>query len=143
MTVANILAAKGRTVTTASKTDSIADICTVLAEKKIGAVVVLADDETIAGILSERDVVRALALNGAAALDQPVSSVMTVEVVSCREADSINDVMGKMTEGRFRHVPVTQNDHLVGLVSIGDIVKAKIAQIEADAEQLRSYIASA
>lgn len=143
MTVANILATKGRSVTTASQTDSISDICTVLAEQKIGAVVVLADDERIAGIVSERDIVRALAESGSAALDLPVSSVMTVEVVSCHETDTINDVMGKMTEGRFRHVPVTVNDRLTGLVSIGDIVKAKIAQIEADAEQLRSYIASA
>ena len=143
MTVANILATKGRSVTTASQTDTISDICTVLAEQKIGAVVVLADDERIAGIVSERDIVRAFALHGAAALDQPVSTVMTVDVVSCHEADTINDVMSKMTEGRFRHVPVTENDHLVGLVSIGDVVKVKIAQIEADAEQLRSYIASA
>ncbi|MEM1049592.1 MAG: CBS domain-containing protein [Pseudomonadota bacterium] len=143
MMVANILATKGRSVTTASQANTISDICTVLAEKKIGAVVVLGDDERIAGIVSERDIVRAFALNGAAALDQAVSTVMTADVVACHEGDTINDVMGKMTEGRFRHVPVTENDHLVGLVSIGDVVKAKIAQIEADAEQLRSYIASA
>ncbi|MEM8813029.1 MAG: CBS domain-containing protein [Pseudomonadota bacterium] len=142
MTVASILAVKGRAVTTAGQNDTIADVCRVLAEKRIGAVVVL-DGDRIAGIASERDMVRAFSKRGGDALADPVSTVMTADVVTCHEADTINSVMAKMSEGRFRHVPVVTNDRLAGLISIGDVVKARIAQIEADAEQMRSYIASA
>jgi len=143
MTVGNILAIKGRGVTTALQSDTIGDVCAVLTEKKIGAVVVVTGEDRIAGIVSERDVVRAIAAHGGRALSVTVSEIMTSNVVTCEESHTINQVMGKMTEGRFRHVPVTHNDQLVGLISIGDVVKAKIAQIEADAEQLRTYIATA
>jgi len=143
MTVGNILASKGRDVTTASPNDTIAQVSAVLAEKKIGAIVVITDEGRIAGIVSERDIVRSIAANGADALSIQVSTIMTASVITCQEAHTIDQVMGKMTDGRFRHMPVTQNDRLAGLISIGDVVKAKIAQIEADAEQMRSYIASA
>jgi len=143
MTVGNILAIKGRAVTTASKSDTIAQVSAVLAEKKIGAIVVVTEDEAIAGIVSERDVVRAIAANGADALSIPVSNIMTASVITCEESHTIDQVMGKMTDGRFRHMPVAHEGRLGGLISIGDVVKAKIAQVERDAEQMRSYIASA
>lgn len=143
MTVGKILAAKGRLVTTALPSDTVAQVSAVLAEKKIGAVVVVGDDDSISGIVSERDIVRAIAAKGGDALSIPVSTIMTEAVITCEDANTIDQVMGKMTDGRFRHMPVAQNGRLAGLISIGDIVKAKIAQIEADAEQMRSYIASA
>lgn len=143
MTVGNILATKGRAVTTASGSDTIAQVSAVLAEKKIGAIVVVTEDDTIAGIVSERDVVRAIAAKGADALSIPVSNIMTASVITCEESNTIDQVMGKMTDGRFRHMPVARDGRLGGLISIGDVVKAKIAQVERDAEQMRSYIASA
>lgn len=143
MTVGNILATKGRAVTTASGSDTIAQVSAVLAEKKIGAIVVVTEDDTIAGIVSERDVVRAIAAKGADALSIPVSNIMTASVITCEESNTIDQVMGKMTDGRFRHMPVAHEGRLGGLISIGDVVKAKIAQVERDAEQMRSYIASA
>lgn len=143
MTVADILARKGRAVTTAAATDTVEQVCAVLAEHKIGAVVVVSDHDRIEGIVSERDIVRAISKEGHDALSLQATAVMTTKVVTCREADTINAVIGKMTEGRFRHMPVTEEGRLVGLVSIGDIVKEKIAQIEADAEQLRTYIHTA
>lgn len=143
MTVGKILAAKGRLVTTALPSDTVANVSAVLAEKKIGAVVVVGEDDSISGIVSERDIVRVIAAKGGDALSIPVSTIMTESVITCEDANTVDQVMGKMTDGRFRHMPVAQNGRLAGLISIGDIVKAKIAQIEADAEQLRSYIASA
>lgn len=143
MTVGKILATKGRLVTTAQPSDTVAQVSSVLAEKKIGAVVVVGENDSIAGIVSERDVVRIIAAKGGDALSIPVSVIMTESVITCEDANTIDQVMGKMTDGRFRHMPVAQNGRLAGLISIGDIVKAKIAQIEADAEQMRSYIASA
>lgn len=143
MTVATILGNKGNSVITAQPGDTVADVCAVLAEKRIGAVIVLADGDRIGGIVSERDIVRAISQHGADALSVPVSSIMTSAVVTCLESDTVNQVMSKMTEGRFRHVPVLRDGRLVGVISIGDVVKEKIAQVEADAELMRSYIASA
>lgn len=143
MTVGKILATKGRNVTTVQPSDTVAQVSSVLAEKKIGAVVVVGEGESISGIVSERDIVRIIAAKGGDALSIPVSAIMTESVITCEDANTIDQVMGKMTDGRFRHMPVAQNGRLAGLISIGDVVKAKIAQIEADAEQMRSYIASA
>jgi CBS domain-containing protein len=143
MTVASILAHKGRDVTTAPGSTTLADVADLLATHKIGAIVVTRDDGTVVGILSERDVVRQIAKHGAGALDHAAESCMTRKVISCSESDTIDRVMGLMTSGRFRHIPVMEKDRLVGLVSIGDVVKRKIEQAERDAEELRGYIATA
>jgi len=142
MTVASILAAKGTDVLTARPDTLLSGIVDTLAEKRIGAIVVTDAKGAIAGIVSERDVVREIARQGAAVLDQPVSSIMTRKVISCRENDTINHVMNIMTRHRFRHMPVQRDGRLAGIISIGDVVKRRIEVIERDAEELRNYIAS-
>lgn len=143
MKVEAILAAKGHDVITVTARQTIADVCRVLADKRIGAVVVGDEDGGIAGIITERDIVRTLAADGAAALGQPVAEVMTREVVTVHANDTINDVSERMTRGRFRHIPVISGDRLVGIVSIGDVVKHRIESIEAEASAMRDYIATA
>ena len=142
MTVAAILNDKGRDVVTAKAGDPLTDICAVLAERRIGAVVVTDPDGGVKGIVSERDVVRAIAREGAAALPKPVSSVMTRAVVSCAEEETVAELMSKMTEGKFRHLPVIRGGRLVGIVSIGDVVKRRIAEAEFEARAMRDYIAT-
>ncbi len=142
MTVARIINEKGRDVVTTSPGASLADVAGLLSEKRIGAVLVV-DGPELLGILSERDIVRALARHGAAALDKLAADCMTARVVTCRPEDTINDVMQKMTTGRFRHVPVLENGRLAGVVSIGDVVKRRIAEVEREAEEIREYIATA
>jgi CBS domain-containing protein len=142
MTVAHILNDKGRDVVTAGPDTSLADVARILSERRIGAVVIV-EGEAIRGILSERDIVLALAKHGAEALRKPASECMTERVVSCRPEDTILDVMQKMTSGRFRHLPVVERGRLTGIVSIGDVVKRRIAEVEQEAEQIREYIATA
>ncbi len=143
MTVAAMLAEKGRDVVTATATMTVGDLVEALARHKIGAIVVVGDAGRIVGIVSERDVVRALARNGVDMLASPVNAVMTRSVVTCSEADTINDVMIRMTRGRFRHLPVAEKGRLAGIISIGDVVKARIEQVEREAEDMRAYIATA
>jgi CBS domain-containing protein len=143
MIVASILALKGRDVATITAEISVSEAVGRLAAKRIGALLVVDHDGRVVGILSERDVVRSIGLNGAAILDDPVSSLMTRDVIACSEGDSINDVMTRMTVGRFRHLPVIENDRLVGIISIGDVVKARIEEVEREAEEMRAYIATA
>ena len=143
MTVGNILHGKGHDVITARGATPLRDICTTLSEKGIGAILVTDAADHIEGIVSERDIVKTLAARGPAALDLPASSVMTTSVVTCTEDDAINDVMSKMTAGRFRHVPVLRDGKVVGLISIGDVVKHRIAQVEMEAEHMRTYITMA
>jgi CBS domain-containing protein len=143
MTVASILARKGREVTTAPAATSLAGIAETLAEKRIGAIIITGDRGEVAGILSERDIVREIAKHGAKALDKPAHACMTRKVVSCSETDTVDRVMEVMTSGRFRHLPVLVDERLVGIVSIGDVVKRKIEQAERDAAELREYIATA
>ena len=143
MTVAAILASKGRDVVTIAGARTVAESVQLLATKRIGAIVVIDDGGRIAGIVSERDIVRALAADAAAALALPVSSVMTRAVVTCGEGETIDSVMSRMTRGRFRHLPVVTSGRLVGIISIGDIVKARIEQVEREAEEMRAYIATA
>jgi CBS domain-containing protein len=133
---------KGREVVTVPVDRSIAYVIQMLAEHRIGAVVVADDGNRILGIVSERDVVRAL-VRGAGALDGAVASIMTAKVVTCSDHDTINDVMARMTEGRFRHLPVVEDGRLAGIVSIGDVVKARIEQVEREADEMRAYIAMA
>ena len=141
MTVARILADKGRDVTTTTAATSISDAVSLLAEHKIGALVVLDIAGKIAGIVSERDVVRAMAVGKD--LTQPLSAIMTRDVITCVESETINDVMTRMTLGRFRHLPVVDNGKLIGIVSIGDVVRARIEDVEREAEEMRAYIATA
>lgn len=143
MTVRAILEDKGRDVVTMRPDQSLTEAVRLMAERRIGAVVVTRDDGRTAGILSERDIVRALAEAGAAALERPVSTAMTVGVRVCRESHTVNEVMEMMTHGRFRHLPVEGNGQLVGIVSIGDVVKRRIEAVEREAEQIREYIATA
>ncbi len=142
MTVANIINEKGRDVVTTSPDRSLAEVAAILSEKRIGAIVVVEND-TIQGIISERDIVRALASHGSEALRKLAADCMTARVVTCRPEDTINDVMHKMTSGRFRHLPVVEDGRLGGIVSIGDIVKRRIEEVEREAEQIREYIATA
>ena len=143
MTVAAMLADKGREVTTITAAKSIADAVAVLAKHKIGALVVVEGGDRIIGIISERDIVRAIAAGAGAALIEPVSSIMTRTVVTCSETDTISEIMERMTQGRFRHIPVVEQERLVGIVSIGDVVKHRLNEMERDAEALRDYIQTA
>ena len=143
MTVAEILSGKGREVATIVPERTIAEAIDELAKRRIGALVVVDGRDRVAGILSERDIVRALAKRGADLHAEKVGSIMTREVVTCGESETINRVMGRMTRGRFRHVPVVEGGRLTGLVSIGDVVKARIEEVEHEAEDMRTYIATA
>ena len=140
MTVSSILSEKGRDVVTITSSTTIQEVTKILAAKKIGAAVIV-DDGKVSGIASERDLVAELAAHGAAALDNAIETCMTCDVISCREEDTIDTVMAKMTGGRFRHVPVIEDGNLVGIISIGDVVKRKIEQAEHDVEALKHYIA--
>ena len=143
MTVSIILAGKGRDVVTIEPNATLADAVKLLAEKRIGAAVILGADRRVVGILSERDIVRALAENGRNALDGPVSAAMTRKVSTCHERETISTIMERMTIGKFRHVPVIDRDRLVGIVSIGDVVKYRLGEVERDSAALRDYILTA
>lgn len=143
MTVAAILAEKGHEVVTVGPTATVKETVELLADHRIGAAVVTDRTGRILGIISERDIVAALAESGAGALDREVRSVMTEKVVTCSERDTINAVMTRMTRGRFRHLPVVENGRMVGVVSIGDVVKRRIEDVEREAEEMRVYIATA
>jgi CBS domain-containing protein len=143
MTVATILSGKGRDVVTTSATISVGEAIHLLAEHRIGALVVVERNDRIVGIVSERDIVRLMAKNGAEALHEPVGSIMTRSVMTCSEHETIDSVMSRMTRGRFRHLPVAAGGRLTGIVSIGDVVKARIEQVEREAEEMRAYIATA
>jgi len=143
MTVKAILNAKGAEVVTIEPTASIAAAAKRLAERRIGALVVQGADNRVVGIVSERDIVFALAERGAGVLDDPVSKVMTRKVVSCDLSETVSAVMERMTSGKFRHVPVIESNRLVGIVSIGDVVKHRLGQIEGETAALRDYILTA
>ena len=143
MTVKAILSRKGGDVVTIAPTASLSDAVKLLAERRIGAIVVTGPDNRVAGILSERDIVRTMAERGHAALDDNVGSVMTRKVTTCTEADTIASLMERMTEGKFRHMPVVDQGKLVGVISIGDVVKYRIEEVQHDADALREYIATA
>ena len=143
MTVSVILAHKGREVVTIDPAESLAQAIRLLAEKRIGAAIVLGADRRIAGIISERDIVRALAARGAAVLDEPISGTMTRKVVTCNENETVASIMERMTAGKFRHVPVVDQGRLVGLVSIGDIVKHRVYEMERESVAMRDYIMTA
>jgi CBS domain-containing protein len=143
MTVKTILSTKGNEVITIEPTATLETASGVLAARRIGALVVLGADHRVIGILSERDVVRALSEAGIAALQQPVAQAMTRTVVTCCEADKISEIMEQMTRGRFRHIPVVAQERLIGIVSIGDVVKQRLLEMEQESEALRDYIQTA
>jgi CBS domain-containing protein len=144
MQVRHILQEKGRHVIAVAEVVTLCDAAKMLAEKRIGVVMVKNGDMPLAGILSERDVVRAVASDGIEALARPVSFYMTRNVATCTEADTVEDLMEMMTRGRFRHVPVMDSDKaLCGLISIGDVVKSRIAETQSEANSLRDYISAA
>src|SRR3984893_5489524 len=123
MTVRAILSTKGSGVTTTEPTATLQSAIGILAERGIGALVVLGADHRVIGILSERDVVRALAERGAGALTEPLAQVMTRKISTCTQSDTVDSIMEQMTADKFRHVPVVEQERLVGIVSIGDVVK--------------------
>jgi CBS domain-containing protein len=140
--VRDLIKRKGSAVTSAPPDTTVATLLDLLAEHRIGAVVVSADGG-VDGIVSERDVVRALRTAGAALLDAPISSVMTADVVVTAPGDTVEDLMRLMTERRIRHVPVvTDGGRMAGIISIGDVVKSRIDELEADRDQLIGYIHS-
>ena len=143
MIVKNILAAKRGDVVTIEATANLGAAVKLLTEQHIGAVVIVGADHRVIGILSERDIVRALAEHGATVLSEPVSQVMTRDVATCSEDDAIEDLMGRMTTGKFRHMPVVQQGKLIGIVSIGDVVKTRVEEIDHEAKALHDYIQTA
>jgi CBS domain-containing protein len=141
MTVAQVLREKGSRVHTIDVDESAQAAAERLDRERIGALVVMSGADQVAGIISERDLVRGVAREGAAALQRKVADLMTREVVFTAPGDTLEHVMGMMTERRIRHLPVQKNDRLVGIVSIGDVVKLRIAKTEMEAAELRRYIA--
>ena len=140
MTVQAILSRKGSDVVTADPSATLGEVVRTLAARRIGAVVVTGADRRIVGILSERDVLHAMAREGAAALERKVSEVMTANVVTCDPDASIEHVMQTMTDRRFRHLPVVQQGRLCGMISIGDVVRLRLEEQRREAEALREYI---
>lgn len=142
MTVAHILKIKGRDIVTLPPHRTIAEAAKTLSDKRIGAIIIAGADGLIVGILSERDVVRALAGTGAEALEHPVSRHMTAKVETAVESDTVHAIMERMTAGKFRHIPVVEGGELVGIISIGDVVKHRLAEMEAEARAMRDYISA-
>ena len=140
MTVKTILSGKGSDVTTIEPTATLEYGIRILAERGIGALVVLAADHRVIGVLSERDIVRALAERGAGALTEPLARVMTRKISTCTQSDAVNSIMEQMTADKFRHVPVVEEERLVGIVSIGDVVKHTLMGMKLESEALHDYI---
>ncbi len=143
MTVKAILSAKGGNVITIEPTADLAAAVRLLAERRIGALLVTGAEGRVVGILSERDIVKTLAARGAAALQSPLAEVMTRKVVTCTQSDTVSAIMERMTAGKFRHVPVVEQDRLIGVISIGDVVKHRLQEMEKESSALRDYIQTA
>lgn len=141
MTVAAILKRKGSAVAAAAPEDSVSDITKLLAARRIGAVVILGEAGHLLGILSERDIVRGLAEHGPAALDMPASVLMTREVITATPRTSVAEAIAAMSGGRFRHLPIIDDGRLAGLVSIGDVVKARMDAQATEVDSLKAYVA--
>jgi CBS domain-containing protein len=143
MNVTAILSSKGSSVVTIEPTATLSAATAKLAEKKIGALVVTGAEGRVVGILSERDVVRAIAGSGERAMQAPLTDVMTRKVVTCRAGDTITSIMEQMTAGKFRHLPVVEDGKLSGIISIGDVVKHRLWELEQEQNALRDYIQTA
>ena len=139
MRIADVLRNKGAAVTTINAEATVAELLAGLAEQNIGAMVVVGD-EGVVGIVSERDVVRQLHTHGGSVLARPVSTIMTTMVATCTKSDTVDEISALMTTNRVRHVPVLDGKKLIGIVSIGDVVKTRMEELEAEQEQLHSYI---
>lgn len=142
MLVSQILKEKGDLVFTASPSDSVAAVAALLVARRVGAMVVLDERQDVVGIVSERDIVRVVAEMGAEGLAQPISACMTRDVVFASPTETVDELMGRMTDRRIRHLPVCRDGKLVGIVSIGDLVKRKIEETVAEAETLKAYISA-
>lgn len=141
MLVTEILKSKGGDVFSITPTMAVGEVCAELNRRRVGALMVC-DGDRVAGVISERDVVRALARDGATALERPVSAYMTRDVVFAEATDTVAILMARMTDRRIRHLPVRKEGRLAGVISIGDVVKCQIAEAKQEAEQLRTYIAA-
>lgn len=141
MLVSQILRAKGDTVFTIKPADTVGMVAELLHSRGVGALVVI-DAERVVGIVSERDVVRAIASHGEPAMHRPVSDFMTANVLFADPGETVDSLLSRMTDRRIRHLPVCKNERLVGIVSIGDLVKWKISEVEAEADGLKAYIAA-
>jgi CBS domain-containing protein len=142
MLVSQILKDKGDMVFTAAPGDSVAAVAALLLSRRVGAMVVLDEHHDVAGIVSERDIVRIVAERGADGLGQPISACMTREVVFAEPQESVDELLSRMTDRRIRHLPVCRDKRLIGIISIGDLVKSKIAETVAEAETLKAYISA-
>jgi len=140
MLVSDILKSKGKTVISAPPSMPVSDAARLLAAKRIGSILIL-DRDKVAGILSERDIIRVLAAEGPSCLDGPVSRLMTTKVVTCTPSQTIADVMEMMTTGRFRHVPVMDDGTVAGMISIGDVVKWRLEEAQEEIRQMAAYVA--
>ena len=143
MTVQAILSTKGTDVMTIEPTATVGAAAKILAVKRIGALVVTGPQRRVVGIVSERDIVHVLALRGAHALDLPLTEIMTRKVATCGSSDTISSIMELMTAGKFRHVPVVEQGKLAGIISIGDVVKHRLQEMEFEQNALRDYIQTA
>jgi CBS domain-containing protein len=143
VTVHAILSRKGADVVTIEPNATVAQAAKVLSERRIGAVVVTGADRRVVGILSERDIVRALGAQGAQVLETAVADMMTRKVVTCTQQDTLAELMEQMTQGKFRHVPVVDQGQLVGIISIGDVVKSRLEEMESESAAMREYIRTA
>ncbi len=141
MNVESILRSKGNAVLTAKPDTPVAVVAGMLTDARVGAVVISTDKVHIEGIISERDIVSAIASKGKDALTVPAANLMTKEVVTCSPTDIVADLMSVMTDQRIRHLPVTKDGELTGIISIGDVVKCRVQEVESEAEALREYVA--
>jgi CBS domain-containing protein len=140
MRVSNLLEGKGSMVVTVTREATVGDVVAELAHHRVGALVVSPDGRRIDGIVSERDIVKRLSVLNTKLLDEPVSSIMSTEVRVCAPTDGVESIMNLMTEQRIRHVPVVEDGNLVGIISIGDVVKSRIGELEKDRNELMEYI---
>ncbi|MCJ8324756.1 MAG: CBS domain-containing protein [Rhizobiales bacterium] len=140
MTVSTLIKGKSHEIMTISQNDSLRDVCKILADKRIGVLIVCSSAGHVEGIISERDIVRSIGTSGPHILDEFVKQHMTKDPVTCSPIESIDNVMSKMSQGRFRHMPVLEDKKLVAIISIGDIVKARIEAMEQEARAMHEYI---
>ncbi len=140
MRVIGVLKGKGSEVATIGPDQTLLSAAAELGRRRIGALVVTGADGSVVGIISERDIVASIAKGGAASLDRPVSEVMTVDVITCSSNDTMEQLMSAMTDQRIRHLPVVDDGALVGIVSIGDVVKRRVGEIQDEAKALGDYI---
>jgi CBS domain-containing protein len=140
MRITDVLRRKGNSVVTITPTQTVRDLLAVMAEHKVGALVVCSDGRRVEGIVSERDVVRRLHADGEAVLDRAIAEIMTVDVHTCHPGVTTDDLMEEMTRHRFRHVPVVVDGRLAGIVSIGDVVKYRLDELQSERDHLTAYI---